>query len=841
MKYLFALLPLLILHSCKEKSEDTFQASDLQITWSVVENLGGTYVNGWKISNHGTSTLPASGWAIYYNHVVGVPVEGSISGSLDITQVSGTFYSITPTESFMELGQGESASVMLECIGSGIKITDAPSGLYLVLEHQQPSIIDNFKIGQFPPEELMKRSDQDRVPIPSAESIYQQNKNLSLIPVSEKPQVIPTPNSISYQDGSFSPGENLSIAFQAGLENEANLLKEKLTILGQKVNLTDDFDAAEISLNISSTDQTKNEQYRLNIAPDAISIQGSDPAGVFYGIQSLISLWPMPGTKPNVLRCQEILDEPRFQYRGMHLDVARNFHTAESVKKVLDIMSFYKLNKLHFHLTDDEGWRLEIENIPELTAVGAIRGHSEDESEFLFPAYGSGPFPDAADNYGTGYYSREQFIELLQYAAERHIEVIPEINFPGHARAAVKAMSVRANRIESNGTNEPTYRLHDPDDQSEYSSVQGYTDNVICPCQESVYQFIETVVGEVVEIYQEAGVKLTTIHTGGDEVPAGIWEKSPLCQGFLKRNPQIEGTAGLSEYFIRRYQEILAQQDLVTAGWEEIAMHKEQGVLVPNPGMVDKNLLPYVWNSNWGTHHDLAYKLANLGYKVVLCNANNLYFDFAYSKDPMEPGFYWSGLVDTRKPFELVPLDVLKTATVDIMGNPLDLGLYEDYVPLTEAGEENVVGIQGQLWSETVKGQERLEYHLFPKMLGLAERAWAPDPDWAQLPKRSERLAGLEEAWNDFANKLAQRELIRLDHMWNGVNYRVPPPGAVIENGKLWANSAFPGLVIRYTLDGTDPDPDSPRYTEPIDAKKPVKLKAFTATGKHSRTSILSY
>jgi hexosaminidase len=258
--------------------------------------------------------------------------------------------------------------------------------------------------------------------------------------------------------------------------------------------------------------------------------------------------------------------------------------------------------------------------------------------------------------------------------------------------------------------------------------------------------------------------------------------------------------------------------------------------LVPN-----QKIIPYVWNSNWGTHDDFGYKLANSGYKVVLCTANNLYFDFAYSKDPQEPGLYWSGLVDTRKPFEMVPFNVIQTATDDIMGNPLDPEAYEDHVKLTVEGSKNVLGLQGQLWSETVKGPEMLEYYLFPKMIGLAERAWAKDPEWSNLPKRSQRLEELEQHWNLFANRLAQKELIRLDHLWNGVNYRVPLPGAIIQDGKLKANVAFPGLLIRYTTDGSEPNANSLLYQGPIEAKKPVKLKAFTATGKSSRTSILSF
>ena len=228
---------------------------------------------------------------------------------------------------------------------------------------------------------------------------------------------------------------------------------------------------------------------------------------MFYGAQSLISLWPVDKNSSK-LNCQTIIDEPRFPYRGMYIDVSRNFQSTEAIKKTLDIMSFYKLNRLMFGLSNDEGWRLEINSIPELTSVGAVRGHTTDELDHLLPAYGSGPFPQDKDNLGTGHYTKREFIELLKYAKQRHIEVIPEINFPGHARAAVKSMRAREERLQSGEIEGISFRLHDPNDQSEYKSVQGYTDNVICPCQESVYQFLETVVGEVVEMYQEAEATL---------------------------------------------------------------------------------------------------------------------------------------------------------------------------------------------------------------------------------------------------------------------------------------------------------------------------------------------
>lgn len=843
MKDILSLFLILLAVCCKPVDQETFSVADLQVTWSVIENLGGTYANGWKLTNQGAATFPAADWALYYNHVVGVPVPESISGSLQVTQISGTFYRITPTKSFTALGQGESTSIDLVCFGSGIKLTDAPSGLYWVMNGSEPQPVNDYQIAPFPPEELMRRSDVDHVRIPTAASRFRQNEPLFVVSNSEMTGIIPTPMEMTTDAGVFELPENIAIGFKPGLEREADLLLKRLSSLGQNASVTEDFEKAQIQLEIA-TYQNESERYELTVKTQSINIRGSDQAGVYYGTQSLIALWPLPEVKQKEIACQTIKDRPRFSYRGMHLDVARNFQKPEAIKKVLDIMSFYKLNKLHFHLTDDEGWRLQIRDLPELTSVGAVRGHTLDEKGHLFPAYGSGPKAHAPDNHGTGFYSRQEFVDILKFASERHIEVIPEINFPGHARAAIKAMDVRSRRIEEESSDEPGFILHDPNDQSQYSSVQGYNDNVICPCQESVYRFIETVVSEIVSIYQEAGVSLTTIHTGGDEVPSGIWENSPLCEQFLRENPQIQGVEGLPGYFLQRYHQILEQQDLVTAGWEEIAMKKEEAGshdLVINPDLAESNLVPYVWNSNWGTHDDLAYKLANAGYKIVMCNANNLYFDFAYNKHPLEPGFYWSGLVDTRKPFELVPFAITQTATHDIMGNPLDLEQYEDHEKLTVEGRMNILGLQGQLWSETVKGPEMLEYYLFPKMIGLAERAWAKDPEWANLPRRSQRLEGLELAWNIFANQLAHKELTRLDHLWNGVNYRVPLPGAVIEEGNLKANVGFPGLQIRYTLDGSEPNSNSILYQGPVAAKKPVKLKAFTATGKSSRTSTLTF
>ncbi len=847
----------LLLCTC-QPSGKTFEVDDLHVEWSVVSNDGGVYQCSWSLTNNGDAALDTD-WALYYNQVAGVPVAESLPENVIITQETGTFYSIKPDSGFY-LGPGEKYNFNYKCYGAAIKITDAPSGLYMILAGEEPQMIEEYSVGDFSMPQQINRSADDRVPIPTPQKRFDLNQKLSLVDKNQLLKIIPTPQSMQVREGSYRLPVKLTIAYQTGLESIARQLADHLATGEHPVELMENDPEASIQLSVSNFNQTGDEAYRLTIDDNGIDISGSSMKGVFYGTQSLLALLPLSfwnSAENTEMPFVEIEDEPGFAYRGMHLDVARNFHPPESIKKMMDIMAFYKLNKFHFHLTDDEGWRLAIDGLPELTDVGATRGHTETEEDRLTPAYGSGPHVDASENYGTGYYTREEFIDILRFAHARQIEVIPELNFPGHARAAIKAMQARDNRLKgSENSVEISYLLHDPEDQSEYKSVQGYTDNVICICRESVYQFLEKVVSEVVSIYQEAEVPLNVIHTGGDEVPAGIWEKSPICDQLLADNPDLEGYSDLPKYFLQRYHDILNQHDLVTGGWEEIAMHKvaveEKGddplsareVMVPNPEFKDNNFLVYVWLSIWGVAgEDLAYKLANMGYPVVMSNASNLYFDFAYDKDPLEPGFYWAGLVDTKKPFELVPLDILKSADLDIMGNPLSMDRYEQNVSLTDEGRRNIKGIQGQLWTETVKGPEMLEYYLLPKLIGLSERAWSPNPQWANNTRKSERMQELDRAWNLFANTIAQKELPRLDLIWGSVNYRLPPPGAVLDGNRLNANVGLPGLDIHYTLDGAEPTMESPKFEKPvrIESADTVKLKSFTSTGHMSRTTHIIY
>jgi len=255
--------------------------------------------------------------------------------------------------------------------------------------------------------------------------------------------------------------------------------------------------------------------YTLDVTATGISMVGSDQASLFYAAQSLLALvQPGVGSIPTV----SITDTPRFEYRGMHVDVARNFHSTSSLQKILDQMAAYKMNKLHLHLSDDEGWRLEIPSLPELTTIGARRLFQLDasgnvtESNGLMPQLGSGP---TTSNQGSGFFSRTEFINLLRYAADRHIQVIPEFDMPAHARAAVVAMRVRAANLGN--PNDLNVRLDDHQDTSRYLTIQHYNDGILNPCIPGTYNFIETIIADVQSMYTAANLTLDTWHMGGDE------------------------------------------------------------------------------------------------------------------------------------------------------------------------------------------------------------------------------------------------------------------------------------------------------------------------------------
>lgn len=845
---------------------------NIAIDWNLVRNRSDEDSTGKRLdhykaiftfTNNSGEELTNKGWTLYMNRLPRKLLE--VSDKINFEKISGDYYKITPTDKFPTVKKGESVELEYTANLWAFKESDAPCGLYFVFEDKEgkelaPTAVTNFTIQPIVSTEQMTISGADHIPVPTTESIYNENEKNHVHLLDIVSPIIPTPATYKKGEGSIELSSSLSIVASADLASEAKYLQEALksTFIGEFA-IVEKVEGLAIVLTKGELSSSKNtEAYHLDVTKEkGITIVGNANAGVFYGIQSLLKLVPATAYHNKIEKAAidivTVQDAPRFPYRGMHLDLGRNFHTKEAVLKLLDIMAAYKLNKFHYHFCDDEGWRLEIPSLPELTEIGSKRGHTKDEKDMLYPAYGSGPFADASKSYGTGYHSRADFIEILKYATARHIEVVPEFDVPGHARAAIKAMDVRYDRFLAKGdtVKAEEFLLRDRQDTSNYLSVQHYTDNVICICKPSATNFLKTVVADIVAMYKEVDAPLTTMHTGGDEVPNGVWVGSPECQKYFADHSELNNDVkALHTDFLRRMYEILQPYNLTLAGWEEIALHithktvdgKEKEVKEINPTFAGK-FQPYVWNSvfGWG-NEDLGYKLANAGYPIVLSNVTNLYFDLAYSKDSKENGYYWGGLVDTKKTYEFAPFDLYKVARFDRWGNPIDPKTgFEGKQRLTAEGKKNVLGIQGQLWSETVKGQEMMESYIMPRLLGLAERAWAPQPEWVSIEDVQIREEALFSEWDQFVNVLGQQELPRLDYEFGGVGYHIPLVGAKVIEGKLHANVVFAGLTIRYTTDGTEPTKDSPEYKEAFDVTvgSTVKLKSFTTNARSSRTSVL--
>lgn len=862
MKLPVTILGLLLSLTSFSQKKENFIPKNLKIDWQLVSNNyqdKDQFLATFTLTNTSTTdALPASGWVIYYNFNRDV-VDKNAGFGLETERVHGDLFHLRPTAQFKGLAAGASITLNVVCESWAFNISDAPAGYYLVWDNAPAQSFAIPQTTALPPTDLAKflRHGQQKNDQITPQMVYEQNSQITDIPEKDLVKVFPTPVSYRETGGTFVIDRRTSATGDQSFGKElAYLNKEMGAFLKGQFN-TKDSPNNLISMRLNT--KLAPEAYELTVRKDGVEMVASTPKGMFYAIQSLKSLFPTDvwrqAAESIEIPCVEIKDAPRFGYRGVHMDVARNFQSKAQVMRMLNWMAMYKLNTLHFHFSDDEAWRIEIPALPELTTVGVQRGHTLDSKNNVPATYGSG---GDINNPQSGFYTRQDYIEILRHAKALYIEVIPEIETPGHARAAIKAMNARYERLLAAGKTQEAnaYLLADFNDKSVYRSAQNFRDNVMCVALPSVYTFIETTVDALVDMHREAGMPLKTIHMGGDEVPGGVWEKSPLCQDLMKKM-NYTSTGDLWVYYWEKVQAIAQQRNLYISGWEEIGMRSvkkdDRYSMDVYPPFAKNNFHTYVWNTviGWGTE-DLPYRLANLGYKVVLCPVSNLYFDLAYQKDFNEPGYYWGGFCDVDKPFYFIPLDYLKNAKVDRFGNPIDPAVLKGKEQLTEAGKANIVGIQGHLWSENIHNAEELEYLAFPKILGLAERAWAPDPEWATTKDAAQGDILYQKAWSKFANTLGKRELKKLNYYQSGANFRIPTVGLKLinDNGggfnvpepnnganlSLWANVQFPGLTIRYTTDGSEPTMNSAVYTRPIAPKGNYRFRAFDSRGRGGRT-----
>lgn len=840
-------------------------ADKLDIKYSVLDNLKDgklTYTAKIILTNYSTVTLDyEKKWAIYFCHIRMIepsilPDEGEaimVDSGVKFKHINGCLFKLEPIKSFKPLNKNESLEIVFKAQYYSVARSDLMPNWYITSESLKPKILqctshhDLHYVQPFDEDAKWKRFSymldngtmrHDKYDPWTPQDRFMKNKTENL----KKPgkDVIPTPYEMSLDKSKiidFSNG-NWIICYEKEIAIEVKYLKEILN-LGlemKEINRNDSLNCENViimkldNVLVGDKDDDQTEAYHLiiNDEPAKVEIIGNEPCGVFYGIQTLLAL-----LTDHKLPVGVVKDRPRYPYRGMQLDVSRNFHSKSRVLKLLDVMAMYKMNKFHFHLTDDEGWRIEIPGLEELTMVGGRRGHDLTERTCILPMLGSGPFFDTS---GTGHYTVQEYKEILQYAKDRHIEVIPEIDMPGHSHAAIKSMRARYLRYKEEGDMDKAeeFLLTDLDDDKYFLSCQLYSENAMNPGVESTYTFIEKIVVEIMKMHEDIS-PLKTFHFGGDEVPYEAWLESPACKK-LVMTKEVQSFSELMEYFIKKVAKIVARHDLCLGAWQDGVIHDEV-MLEPmkRSCFPNKEVYAYAWQNVWESGlSGCAYKLANEGYKVIMAQGTHLYFDHPHEPDPEERGLYWATrYIDTRKTFGFMPDNIYGNADVKLTGEPItqkDLDNHVlEHVPLKKI--KNVVGMQGQLWSELVRIPDHMDCMIFPRLISLAERAWHK-ASWENEENMEDRKRLETSDWTLFANSLGYKELERLDSM--GVAYHIPPPGARIEHGQLEINVVYPGLVLMYSLDDGE---TWQMYDNPVEITDDVDILLYTKSADGKRCS----
>jgi hexosaminidase len=461
--------------------------------------------------------------------------------------------------------------------------------------------------------------------------------------------VIPKPVSYSSFEGNFSINSRTSISISPQ-NKELNQLAELLgnsisEIIGSKI-VANGSGVNSIKLILDPTINSE-EGYQLSIASNNISVKAKTGAGIFYGIQTLMQMFPLEKSKEILLQCGLIEDSPRFKWRGVHLDVCRHFFPVEFVKKYIDILATYKMNTFHWHLTEDQGWRIEIKKYPKLTQVGSIRKETMGDGKPL-----------------GGFYTQEQIREVVEYAKSKYITVVPEIEMPGHALAALTAYP------EFSCTGGPF----------EVGTIWGVYDDVFCAGNDKTFEFLENILTEVIELFPSE-----YIHIGGDEVPKTRWEKCELCQTRIKAE-NLNNEHELQSYFIQRIEKFLNSKGKKIIGWDEIL----EGGLAPNAAVMS-------WRGTEG-----GISAAQLKHNVVMSPGTHCYFDHyqGLSGEPKAFGGYTP--LEKVYSFEPVPAQ------------------------LNEEEAKYIMGAQANLWTEQIKTTDHIEYMLLPRLCALSEVVWSP-------------------------------------------------------------------------------------------------------------------
>jgi hexosaminidase len=854
LSYALPFITLLILTACDSSKNAAISknaqqqldaaARDMQVSLTLVSNIAvedcpvnaqPCYLAEMRLGL--PDNMPAN-WRIYFSSLTPIAWDGS--DDFDIRHINGDLHEIIPLKSL----KSATGNYLIPFKGAAGLVSQsvlfpnyilAAEGLRERVIHATQEVLHageqvprSLHVQDFLKPEQRLRSVDDQVPFADAAWRYARNETLQLEQVeTDENRIVPRLKESVFKSEHLDLRQGLDLSQIASLYPVASQRLIQLGIINNHAGVP-----LSVVLNSKLSLESNDESYQIHITEQSIQIQAASSAGVFYALMSLGQLYdPLQQHLP----LGSVSDAPRYHFRGLHVDLARNFHSKDFLLRLVDQMAYYKLNKLHLHLADDEGWRLAIPGLPELTDVASKRCLDWQENLCLQPQLAAGVDSEGSNN---GYLSDTDYIALLKYADERHVEIIPALDMPGHSRAAVIAMQARYRNLmkQEQTADAEQYWLSEPADTSVYSSIQHYRDNTLNPCLDSTYRFVSKVLQEVQTMHRTAGVPLRRYHIGADET-AGAWRDSPACQTLLSQHPEIGGTDKLSAYFVERVANMVAEMGVIPAAWSDGLAHAKIENL---PAKVQSN----IWDTLYSNGFDRSNNMVNAGWDVVLSLPDVLYFDFPYEADPIEPGYYWgSRATDSYQVFQFMPDNLPAHAELwpDKMGKP-----YRSVEQISLNPDRRVLGIQAQLWSETVRSDQQATYMLFPRLLAFAERAWHR-PAWAEPYTAGQsydassghidsmQLQQMRADWQGFAHVMSSKIFKQL--VLDGMVPRVPLPGANIVAGQLSINTHFPGLVLEYQQQGGEWQ----TYQQPVSIDSASLVRArIDGTQITSRVQLIS-
>jgi len=593
----------------------------------------------------------------------------------------------------------------------------------------------------------------------------------------KKISIIPEPAEMQLAEGFFILPEEITIRSAASPEvmKTVTHLKNRISAAtGKNVKPSSRDEGASIRLQINSQVDTLlgTEGYRLVVNSKDILIRANQPAGLFYGVQSLLQLFPKEIESKEVVKGVKwripsisITDYPRFAWRGLMFDVARHFFTKEEVKRYIDNMVKYKYNLLHLHLTDDEGWRIQIKSFPRLTDVGAWRVNKTGYFGTFSP-----PLPTEPKDYG-GFYTQQDIKEIINYAADRFVNIMPEIDVPGHSLAAIVAYPELSC---TPGVEKYSVRSGEQImDWSRGAPPIALLDNTLCPANEKVYAFLDSVVSEVAALFP-----FEYIHMGGDEAPHNFWEKNPAIKA-LMRQQDLKTMEEVQGHFTKKVEAIVQAKGKKFIGWDEI--------LSGNPS---QSTAVMSWRGLEG-----GIKASNLGHEVVMSPSTYAYLDYMQGDVAIEPKVYAS--LRLNKAYQFDP------------------GAEISNIKLIKGGQAN-------LWTEQVYNMRHAEYMVWPRGMAIAESIWSPltKKNWANFYNKVE----------DHFQRLNLAETKYSPSMYDPI---ILPSAGPDNTLQIEMSTEIPGLDIHYTFDNSFPDEFYPKYSAPlIVPKDATALKVITYRDK---------